>query len=248
MSTRKQQFTLIELLVTIVVISMLVGITVPVFNRLMTGNGVSYGARIVTSQLNMARVEACRSRRIVAVVFADASTTDATYLPAENAVLNKRAFRACYLAEDKVTFDGWVPGTQWEVLPTGVYFDFSSDSNFVGVTLSDNAFTERDEKVKVQKEDGTEEEVDNASYRPLDDESRPAFIIKSGNRPKHVIAFKRSGKPLEAKTLIVTVREGVITDNTISDSATTEIQKYDADNYLRIKVNRYTGNVRTVQR
>lgn len=234
MLIRKQQFTLIELLVVIVVITMLVGITVPVYSRLMTGNAVSYGARIISSQLNMARVEACRSRRTVAVVFADAGTANAKYETDDGVILNKRAFRSCYLADDGKTFDGWIPGTKWEVLPRGAYLDFSDTDNFKGTTLDDGAFTER--------------ATDNDQYRALDDESRPAFIIKSGKKPEHVIAFRRNGRPLKDNAIVVTVREGMITDNDTADSASTAIPNYDEDNYLRVKVNRYTGNVRTERR
>ena len=65
--------------------------------------------------------------------------------------------------------------------------------------------------------------------------------------PKHVILFKRSGKPLAAdKTLMVTVREGVVVGNDLGDDHKPD--KYDQDNYLQIKVNRYTGNVFTAKR
>ena len=65
----KRSFTLVELLVVTVIIGIIVGAVVPAFTRLMTGNAVSYGLRMTTSQLNMARTEACARRRYVAVVF-----------------------------------------------------------------------------------------------------------------------------------------------------------------------------------
>lgn len=122
----KRNFTLVELLVVTVIIGIIVGAVVPAFTRLMTGNAVSYGLRMTTSQLNMARTEACARRRFVAVVFLDKASNDANaYLPAEGDNIGyKRAFRSCYV--NKVgadfNFDKWIPGTKWEYLPRGAYF------------------------------------------------------------------------------------------------------------------------------
>ena len=111
----RRNFTLVELLVVTVIIGIIVGATVPAFTRLMTGNAVSYGLRMTTSQLNMARTEACARRKYVAVVFANHTMNDdADHAP----MLDRRAFRSCYL-DDSRNFDCWVPGTKWEVIPTG---------------------------------------------------------------------------------------------------------------------------------
>ena len=236
----KRHFTLIELLVVVVIVTVLFAALMPAFNRMMTGNAVSYGARIISSQLNMARIEACRSRRNVAVVFADAGTEGATYPSGDGVVLNKRAFRSCYVSDDLKTFEGWIPGTKWEVLPVGAYLDFGKDGGeecFVGSDLDASAFEEITKEI-----DG-----ENKIPKPLDDEVRPAFVLVKNKPPKHVILFKRSGKPLSAdKTLMVTVREGVVVGNDLGDDHKPD--KYDQDNYLQIKVNRYTGNVFTAKR
>ena len=122
----KRSFTLVELLVVTVIIGIIIGAVVPAFTRLMTGNAVSYGLRMTTSQLNMARTEACARRRYVAVVFLDKDSDDAAgYLPADGDNIGYRsAFRSCYV--NKVgadfVFDKWIPGTKWEYLPRGAYF------------------------------------------------------------------------------------------------------------------------------
>jgi len=123
----KRTFTLVELLVVTVIIGIIVGATVPAFSRLMTGNAVSYGLRMTTSQLNMARTEACARRRYVAVVFPDKASDDANaYLPdSGDNVGYKCSFRSCYVIRNgaKYEFDRWVPGTKWEYLPKGAYFE-----------------------------------------------------------------------------------------------------------------------------
>ena len=130
----KRNFTLVELLVVTVIIGIIVGAVVPAFTRLMTGNAVSYGLRMTTSQLNMARVEACTRRRYVAVVFpyAEADIND----PDHNVSALRNSFRACYVDYQNggdVNFSAWVPGTQWEFLPKGAVFDAFIAKNVTNV-------------------------------------------------------------------------------------------------------------------
>ena len=114
----KRNFTLVELLVVTVIIGIIVGAVVPAFTRLMTGNAVSYGLRMTTSQLNMARVEACARRRFVAVVFPDSSFSG-------DIIGYRCAFRSCFVEKNTsgdYEFKEWVPSTKWEYLPKGAYF------------------------------------------------------------------------------------------------------------------------------
>ena len=146
----KRSFTLVELLVVTVIIGIIIGAVVPAFTRLMTGNAVSYGLRMTTSQLNMARTEACARRKLVAVVFLDKDSDDATgYLPAEGDNIGYRcAFRSCFVTKNGTDyeFEKWVPGTKWEYLPRGAYFsDFNNLLDVKKVKDEDGLFKSADE-------------------------------------------------------------------------------------------------------
>ena len=137
---QKRQFTLVELLVVIVIMMLLVAIAVPVYSRIMTGSAVGHAARMVSSQLNLARTEACSRRKTVAVVFANSAMN---YDAAKAPMLDRRAFRSCYLKDNTMEFDSWVPGTKWEVVPTGATISVEQGSGTITVpTTAETDFKE----------------------------------------------------------------------------------------------------------
>lgn len=217
----KRSFTLVELLVVTVIISIIVGAVVPAFTRLMTGNAVSYGLRMTTSQLNMARTEACVRRRYVAVVFLDKASDEAgAYLPADGDNIGYRcAFRSCYVTrngagdytfgiKEKETDSDpkwtWVPGTKWEYLPKGAYF--GNLNNLIALK-------------NVVDKDG--------------------LFKDTFAHDVSAVIFSDSGRSADKTAFEVEVHEGVVTDNK------TVTRNNNADNKLTAKVNRYTGSVRT---
>ena len=200
----KRNFTLVELLVVTVIIGIIVGAVVPAFTRLMTGNAVSYGLRMTTSQLNMARTEACARRRYVAVVFLDKDSDAAdAYLPGTDIknIGYRCAFRSCFVTKngtDDYDFAEWVPGTKWEYLPKGAYF---GSLNHL-ITLKN-----------VVDKDGLFKDT-------------LAHDVSA-------VIFSDSGRSADKKAFEVEVREGVVTDNktvTRNDNAenklTAKVNKY----------------------
>lgn len=175
-------------MVVTVIIGIIVGAVVPAFTRLMNGSAVSHGLRITTSQLNMARTEACVRRKYVAVVFLDKDCDDAgAYLSgAAKALVGYRcAFRSCFVTKNESNeyeFEKWIPGTKWEFLPKGSYF--STLDNLINVT-----------KVK-----------DNA-------DSGKGVFKDDGEYTVHAVVFSPSGRSAEKKLFKIEVREGVVTDN-----------------------------------
>ena len=133
---QKRQFTLVELLVVIVIMMLLVAIAVPVYSRIMNGSAVGHAARMVSSQLNLARTEACSRRKTVAVVFANSAMN---YDAAKAPMLDRRAFRSCYLKDNTMEFEAWVPGTKWEVVPTGATISVPTGSGTITVPADKEA-------------------------------------------------------------------------------------------------------------
>ena len=208
MNSTRHSFTLIELLVVVVLISMLVGVTVPVYTRVMTGNAVSYGMRQVVSQLNMARVEACRARRPVAVVFLIERGDVVNDVDDSAGIYNRRAFRACYVNDSNV-FQEWIPGTTWQTLPKGAFFVLTEVEN-----AADDA------KYKVDGENvggfvGTGVITDVLDDRNIDAHGNPnpndrLFPPSSVSNPRvplsHAIVFDATGRL--ASTAHVVIAEG----------------------------------------
>ena len=241
MKRTNRPFTLIEILTVIVVISVIVGIAVPAYNRLMTGNAVSYGNRLVTSQLNMARTHACARRRPVAVLFPDCTlSTDYSVELKDPVAL--RTFRCAYVKQDGTDwiFDGWVEGTKWEYLPQGAFFP-TIDANQPEAKDDTDGLVSSLKAPDILKGvyDGTvDPEVESQSS---DDAKKLLFSGKHDF--KLAIIFQKNGRPVNSgKSPRVQVREGVLTDNVDNAALVT---KFNVDNKLVAKVNRYTGAVTT---
>ena len=248
-----RQFTLIELLTVVAIIAMLVGITVPIYNRLMTGNAVSYANRIITSQLNMARTYACSRRVDVAVIFLDHAIT-------YNAVLDDpvalRTYRTAIVRLNGSTWEfvKWVPGTNWQYLPSKAAFAINTSVLGEGDKLEITAL--------VDDVNGLIPSLPNdKSIAGVEDDNKDSKtkLFADKINVHSAIIFRSDGRPVcEARTLAavgtipvgttlspcVQVREATIVEN--ANNATMAVGT-NSDNYMYAVVNRYTGAVSTKQ-
>ena len=237
---RTRNFTLVELLVVIVIISIILSMTAPAFRRLMVGNSVDSAARMVSSQLMLARAEAIAKRRYVAVIM----PSDINIPSSNNEVYKCQAFRSAYVSESgsNWTLGEWVPGTQWTFLPSGAVIaaidddhgsiEYNSTANEWEIvsswTPTDNCATVGDRKHK--------EDPDN----PDSDDVLDAPIIEgvSTNSNIRAVIFKPNGRALKRE--YITIMEGICTANNA------DIERANQNNINVIEINAYTGQARYI--
>ena len=244
-----RQFTLIELLTVVAIIAMLVGITVPIYNRLMTGNAVSYANRIITSQLNMARTYACSRRVDVAVIFLDHTITYNDKLDDPVAL---RTYRTAIVRNNGGTWEfvEWVPGTNWQYLPSKAAFAINNSVLAEGDKLEMPALVDNvNGLIPSLPYDRSIAEVE-------DDNKDSKTQLFAGKKDVHsAIIFRHDGRPVcgtyylsdAGKTPLspcVQVREATIAEN--KNNVTMAVGT-NSDNYMYAVVNRYTGAVSTKQ-
>jgi Tfp pilus assembly protein PilE len=228
-----RHFTLVELLTVTVVMTIIIGATVSAYNHIMTGNAVSYGNRLITSELNMARTYACQKRRAIAVLF---TSPDITYNPDVDEPVALRAYRCAYVEKSGSdwNFVEWVEQSQWKFLPRGAFFA-TTDATQSDAKDADHGFrgsaTVKDVYDGILKSDGTS----------IQESENPLFHGKKDF--KFAVIFRRNGRPVTTNgSPRVQVRQGVVTGNTDDEGM---IAKLNADNYLVAQLNRYTGAVVT---
>jgi len=197
------RFTLIELLVVILIMGILMALVIPAFKTM--GQGVDSAARMVASQLRLARQYAIAHRRKVAVIMPG---------PVSGAVpsglADKRyvAFRAArWNAADSV-YQG-IPGTKWEFLPKGtIIAEVDNDKN---PDQNDNPWTPTDD-----------------TYTKVDyDENGDGTADYSNQR---AVVFLPSGR-LDSDQRYVTVAEGFFTGTLLKITTRENYSIIEVDQY-----------------
>lgn len=120
---RHNKFTLVELLVVICIASLLMGVVLPAFNRMVTGSAVDRLASNLKLRLERAQSQAASSRRHVALILPHGNTT--TWTDSQEQAARLGGSRMCYVDWNpelsEATFRSWVPDEEWSTPERGAY-------------------------------------------------------------------------------------------------------------------------------
>ena len=126
MKRRCDDFTLVELLVVICLASLLFGIVLPAFSRMVTGSAVDRLASNLKLRLAQAQSHAASSRGHVALILPNGTAgSSGTWKAASEGAARLGGSRMCYVNWDvdthKAAFKSWVPEDDWTEPDRGAF-------------------------------------------------------------------------------------------------------------------------------
>ncbi|MHC4841894.1 MAG: pilus assembly FimT family protein [Planctomycetota bacterium] len=124
-SLKRRPFTLLEMMTVVIIAGFIMVGLFGGLEKSVRGSNVDYGARMVSTKMQLARMHAVSTREYVAVV------VDSEKLTNKSANPNNK-IRTC-IVDSSNAFQKWVPNTQWTYLPTGI--TVASLSNGAGAAV-----------------------------------------------------------------------------------------------------------------
>ena len=272
---RTRQFTLIELLLVIGIMILIMGLTVPSFRRMASGNAVNASARMLAGQLNLARAAAIAEQRYIAIIMPGCDFKKPT--PAGEASGNSsdeyhfRSFRVGIVeptsTANQFQLVEWYPGANWSFLPVGAVIAEVNDSAVAdtrtsGVELykygdkriintnennddSDNWLTDNE----LKDSNGTKCTVIDGSYATL---AEGKENNSHSNAYARAVVFSPKGRCCTGQGLtgdrFITIVEGNIdgTEQTSGKISNAVLSRGKIYNMRILKIGQYTGRVEYV--
>jgi Tfp pilus assembly protein FimT len=105
------------MMVVIVIIAIVIGISVPAFQKLGAGSAVKAGTRILSAQIRLARQYAITQRKTIALILPGRPVNDLTVENCYSAM--KPAIVTWNETTNTGTFVSWVENTNWTRIPRG---------------------------------------------------------------------------------------------------------------------------------
>jgi len=235
----RRKFTLLEMMVVLVMITILLAVIVPAFQKISTGSAVNAASRMLSAQFRLARAEAIARRQYIAVILPGEHFIQDSDEENPPIVYRYQSFRAAIVSNTGAGFEfvEWVEGTQWTFLPTGALVAEADDDA--------EELTSADPPLPV----GNSWEISDDSALQVNDVSDP------GNNVRAVI-FKPNGRCVQ-KTY-VTIMEGIFTvpdptvpedtnQDPVEDPVNESQPAFERENKFNIRVmeiSPFTGKVR----
>ena len=269
---RTRQFTLIELLLVIGIMILIMGLTVPSFRRMASGNAVNASARMLAGQLNLARAAAIAEQRYIAIIMPgcdfkkpDSSTSEEEY--------HFRSFRVGVVEptneDNQFQLVEWYPGANWTFLPIGAVIAEVNDSALADTRTSGvELFKDGDSRTINTTENNTESDnwltknelTDSNGIKctVIDGNGADGKLAEGKENNSHTNAYARAvvfspkGRCCTGRGLtgdrFITIVEGNV-DGTEKSNGTLEnavLARGKIHNMRIIKVGQYTGRVEYV--
>ncbi len=233
---RHNKFTLVELLVVICIASLLMGVVLPAFNRMVTGSAVDRLASNLKLRLARAQSEAVASRRDVALILPNgAAPSFGTHLSSaewNNARLG--GSRMCYVTISNYsgTFTAWVPDETWNMPERGASLIYAGNdpANIVAKGSPQPFGAGVSKPVPVASVIATP--ISPHDEKPLKDITHGGHTISNS-----AIIFSPKGNVRSLRDVYLVVAETMQNGNTLV------FPGGDAYNFRALKINHLTGNV-----
>ena len=232
---RHNKFTLVELLVVICIASLLMGVVLPAFNRMVTGSAVDRLASNLKLRLERAQSQAASSRRHVALILPHGPET--TWTDSQEQAARLGGSRMCYVDWDPessvATFRSWVPDEDWSTPERGAYL--------VYVTNQESQIAEEGKPQSIGTNAGSKTQVYNGSAavdaKPLKDVSGTLAPSTTSSPVNCAIVFSPNGNVRSSDDVYLVVAEAM------NDGSSLIFPGGAIHNYRVLKVNRVTGKV-----
>ncbi len=190
---KRNDFTIIELLLVVAIAGVLLAVAVPSFSRILKGTGPTRAARELIGKLNAARAYAVSNKTDVAIIFPQDELASITNQ------LGYQSYRVCEVyiqSNGTITFKRWVPGENWNYLPSGVLIGKDKNNNN---ELFFKPGDDSDEKTATTTQSAkTVTLVEDANARPA---------IPSGTDFNNGIIFRSDGMLLAMQPVLIKIRE-----------------------------------------
>ncbi len=216
-----RKYTLVELITVMAIAAILMAIGVPAFISITKGNSVDQAASLVKTMLEQAQSNALSSRRHVALIV-DYKDKRANEF---------QSMRLAYVrrGDSGYVFEQWLPDSQWRDVPAGSVIDIVCGMAAVANydKLKDELHSKNDNKkldppfeMKVRTSDGS----------GLTSDKYPAVVFS-----------KYGALPEADKALYFRVTEGIYSGGNFVYK---NLDDGKPANFLILKVNQFTGQVR----